>query len=436
MKMMKKLISLVLSLSMLAALAACGAQPQKQPEPEATQPAAEPAVQPAEGPETLAAPVFPAESILGEVDKSGLDSFAARSLPVIFADLNGENRVFSPLNVYMALGMLAEVTDGETRAQLMELLGEKDVDTLRSEIKALFETSYRDEELLTVLPAASLWLRDDCGYKADALQALEDFYYASAFRGTMGDEAYTAALRDWVNERTNHLLEEQANGLSLDPETVLALVTTLYFKGRWAEGFDEAQTAQDLFHALSGDVQADFMHRALDMEYYRGEHFAAVCLPMHGGAGMWLLLPDEDSSLQALIDSGEAAAFLADPASAEGKRCHVQISLPRFDVDSDLDLIPTLQALGVTDVFGPAADFSPLTEEMQLAVSDIEHAARVKIDEEGCEAAAFTAIIVKNAAAGEALEEVNFVCDRPFFFAVTGDQGQLLFTGAVNTPQN
>ena len=436
MKMMKKIISLVLSLSMLAVLAACGAQPQKQPEPEATRPADEPAVQPANGPETLAAPIFPAESIWNEADKSGLDAFAARSLPVIFGNLNGENRVFSPLNVYMALGMLAEVTDGETRAQLMELLGEENIDALREEVRTLFEASYRDEELLTVLPAASFWLRDDCSYLPGALQNLADFYYASAFRGTMGDAAYTAALRDWVNERTNHLLEEQANGLNLAPETVLALVTTLYFKGRWAESFDETQTTQDLFHTISGDVQVDFMHRALDMEYYRGEHFAAVRLPMHGGAGMWLLLPDEDSSLQALIDSGEAAAFLADPETAEGKRCHVRISLPRFDVDSDLDLIPALQALGVTDVFGSAADFSPLTEEMQLAVSDIEHAARVKIDEEGCEAAAFTAIIVKNTSIAEPLEEVDFVCDRPFFFAVTGDQGQLLFTGAVNTPQN
>ena len=149
---------------------------------------------------------------------------------------------------------------------------------------------------------------------------------------------------------------------------------------------------------------------------------------------MWLLLPDEDSSLQELIDSGEAAAFLADPEAAEGARYHVQLSLPKFDVDSDLDLIGTLQSLGVTEVFGPKADFNPLTEQMQLFVSEIEHAARVKIDEEGCEAAAFTAIMVKNTAFSEPLEEIEFICDRPFFFAVTGDQGQLLFTGAVNTP--
>ncbi len=434
MKKMKQMICLLMSLLMLAALAACGAQPQQEAQtaPEGAETAQE---QPASRVAELASPILPQESIRTEIVRTGLDAFAAQSLPVIFADLNGENRVYSPLNVYMALAMLAEVTDGSSREQLLALLGETDTEALRAEVKALWEASYRDEEQLTILPAASIWLRDDGAYKNDVLQVLADSYYASAFSGTMGDPAYTAALRDWINERTNHLLEEQAGKLSLDPKTVMAIVTTLYFKGRWAEAFDEARTTEELFHALSGDLQTDFMHRGLDMDYYRGAHFSAICLPMHGRAGMWLLLPDEDSSLQALIDSGEAAAFLRDPDAAEGKRCHVQISLPRFDVDSDMDLIGVLQSLGVTEVFGANADFSPLSEEMRLVVDQIQHAARVKIDEEGCEAAAFTAIMVKNAAAVDSLEEVAFVCDRPFFFAVVGDQGQLLFTGAVNTPQ-
>ena len=427
---MKKTISLLLSLMMLASLAACGAQPQtgaEQPETEQEQPS----VRFSE----LASPVLPKETILDrEIARAGLDGFAEKSLPVIFADLNGENRVYSPMNVYMALAMLAEVTEGESREQLLELLCADGLPALREEARALFEASYRDEELLTVLPAASFWLRDDCEYKSDALQALAEYYYASAFSGTMGDPAYSQALRDWINERTNHLLEEQAKKLELAPETVMALVTTLYFKGRWDEAFDGSRTTQDLFHALSGDLQADFMHRSLESTYYRGERFGAIRLAMHGGAGMWLLLPDEDLSLQELIDSGEAAAFLSDPDSAVGERCRIRLSLPKFDVDSDLDLIADLQKLGVTAVFGAKADFSPLTEELQLAVSEIEHAARVKIDEEGCEAAAFTAIMVKSAAIGPELKEIEFNCDRPFFFAVDGDQGQLLFTGAVNTP--
>ena len=334
----------------------------------------------------------------------------------------------------MALGMLTEVTDGETRQQLLDAMGCEDIDALRGEIKALWEASYRDSDELTCLPAASFWLRDDMNYKADALQNLAEYFYASAFSGPMGTDAYTKQLRDWINERTNHLLEQQADGLSLDPETVLALVTTLYFKGRWADEFNEDLTVQDIFYSDRGEETADFMHRSDAMYYYRGEHFAAVRLPMYGGAAMWLMLPDEGYTLQELAESEETVSFLLANGDWEDcQRYQVRLSVPRFDVSSDLDLTEILPKLGIVDVFDfNRSDFSPLTDEPGLAVSDVEHAARVKIDEEGCEAAAFTAVMVK-AAAFEPLEEIEFILNRPFFFAVTGDQGQLLFTGAVNT---
>ena len=425
MKTMKRMISLALSLLMLTALCACGAQPATS-EQESAKPAAKV--------ETLATPVYPAERSFDAVDVAGLDAFTAESLPVVFAGLNGDNRVYSPLNVYMALAMLAEITDGETRAQLLDTLGCPDIETLRAGIAQLFAASYADEEMLTVLPAASVWLRDGYDYKSDALQRLAEDYYAAAFCGTMGDAAYTQALRDWVNEQTHELLKAQADQLELNADTVLALVTTLYFKGRWGSKFPADRTEKDVFHADSGEVDADFMHTSKVTAYYRGERFGAIRLSMYGGAGMWIVLPDEGTTLQELIDSGEVGAFLADPEAAENRQATVYITLPRFDVSSDLDLIGTLQALGVEDAFDlTKSDFSPLTDEA-LFVSDVEHAARVKIDEEGCEAAAFTAMMYASGMMLPPDETIDFVCDRPFFFAVTGSQGQIFFTGAVNQP--
>ena len=428
---MKRIISFLAALLMLAALTACGTQPQPLAAPASEQPAGEV--------KSLAAPVYPTERHWTAEPQRGSDFFTAQSIPVMLAGLNGENRVYSPMNIYMALGMLAEVTDGETRAQILDLLGSSDLETLRAEIKALWEDEYREENEwtdLTVLPAASFWLRDGEDYKPDALRHLAEDYYASAFSGPMGAESYNQTLRDWINERTNHLLEQQAEALSMDSDTVLALVTTLYFKGSWSEDFDEEATERDSFHAGNGDKEAEFMRQTLTMEYYRGEHFGAVYLSINGPAGMWLLLPDEDSSLQALIDSGEAAAFLSGRRDWEQHENYiVHLSLPKFDVSNDLSLIDALQALGVRDVFDPTvSDFSPLSDKT-LAVTQAKHAARVKIDEEGCEAAAFTLIAAEDGAAFFEIKppEIDFVCDRPFLFAVTG-RDSVLFLGAVNDP--
>ena len=114
----------------------------------------------------------------------------------------------------------------------------------------------------------------------------------------------------------------------------------------------------------------------------------------------------------------------------------VNLSLPKFDIVSDTDLIPQLQALGIADVFDPErADFSPLlgnTEDYPY-VDQVSHAARVAVDEKGVTAAAYTVIEADNAAAAIE-EEIDFTLDRPFLFVIESRDGVPLFTGIVNRP--
>ena len=115
----------------------------------------------------------------------------------------------------------------------------------------------------------------------------------------------------------------------------------------------------------------------------------------------------------------------------------IKLPMPKFDVSSDLDLIEGLQKLGVSDVFDwHVSDFGPLEASTNdpLFVGQAKHAARVKVDEEGCEAAAYTVMLVFAGAAAPPDDEVDFVLDRPFLFAITGDSGLPLFTGVVNQP--
>ena len=155
---------------------------------------------------------------------------------------------------------------------------------------------------------------------------------------------------------------------------------------------------------------------------------------------MLLILPDEGYDPDGLLDSGEAMDFLlADKYRYDDcKYLTIHLSMPKFDVSSDLDLIEGLKALGVTDVFdGAVSTFDPLdaSTDDPLFVSQARHAARVKVDEEGCEAAAYTVIMTApGSALAEPLDEVDFILDRPFLFAVTGDSGLPLFTGVVNQP--
>lgn len=380
-----------------------------------------------------------------------LDAYLKKANEVILPDTKEGNLVWSPLNVWLALSMLAETTDGDTRAQILDVLGVDSVENLRQTANAVWRDNYRDDGATSSVLANSIWLSDAVQghYNEGTLDTLTQQYYVSAFSGPMGDPSYNKDLRSWINEQTHDLLKSYADTLSMDPSTVLDLVSTVYFKAEWATPFNKDATRTDIFHAPDGDREVRFMFRRASMTYDWGEHFSAISLPfLDSSFAMWIILPDEGTSPEELISSGECMDFLlADKAITydentgtaiteweNQKNVDVRLKLPKFDVSSGMDLIPILQKLGIQNVFDPTkADFSPLTDIPGIYTSEAVHAARVIADEEKVEAAAFTSM-TQNTSAAPMGDIVDFVADRPFLFAITGPTDLPLFTGIVNQP--
>ncbi len=339
----------------------------------------------------------------------------------------GNNVVCSPASVYIALAMLAEVTGGETRAEILKALGASDIGTLRNGVAALLKAETVDDGVQTSLIGNSFWLNESIKYKEEPLKALAEIYGASSFRGDPNDEAFKQALRDWLNENTGGLLKEAAKGV--EPGTLITLANTIYFKARWENEFPKSLTKDDVFHAVSGDKKVPFMHGVImHGNAVKGENFTAVSLPLKSGGSMLLFLPDEG------VYAGDIMQGALDAVFADtdfGGDYLINIALPKFDVGSNLDLIPAVKAMGVGQCFA-SPDFGPLLEEDQDAVvSRINHAARVKIDEEGLEAAAYTVITADGAMFMDKTLDIAF--DRPFMFVITGTSGAPLFMGAVNS---
>lgn len=368
--------------------------------------------------------------------QNGIREFYESTMQEFLKDTEGKNKVYSPLNVYMALAMLAETTDGESRQQILNLLHTDSMETLRNNASILWNANYCDDGTVNSLLASSAWLSDGITYNQDTLEALAEHYYASSFRGQMGTPEYTKMLQDWLNEQTGGLLEEQAGKVELDPQTVFALATTVYFRAKWSSEFRAENNTEEIFHGATGDVTTEFMHQSGTNTYYWGENFSAISRQLENSGNMMLILPDEDVAVEDLLTDSEVMDFIYEKYSWENKKnLIVNQSIPKFDVVSDYSLIEGLQELGVTDVFSfDKADFTPLTTDNAVAISEAKHAARVMIDEEGCVAAAFTAIVF--AGAGRPPEEqVDFVLDRPFLFVINGQDRQPLFIGIVNQPK-
>ncbi|MBQ6022598.1 MAG: hypothetical protein IJR51_07515 [Clostridia bacterium] len=350
-----------------------------------------------------------------------------------------ENTVYSPVSVFLAAAMLAELTDGNTRAQLLDALGAQSLDALREAAGRVWNANFSNDGAVASILGGSVWLNDKIKYNKDVLDTLACSYFASSFSGDFAKKKYTDAMRAWIDEQTGNLLSDAAKSIDVSPETVFTLLSTVLFRAKWDDEFDKSKTQPGIFYAPGGEQTADFMHQTFTYgQYYWGEHFGAVSLAFKEGGEMWFLLPDEGVGPDALFTDPEAALLIdamgdyVEEAKWENQKfLRVNLSLPKFDISSDVDLAETLKALNVTDCFSPTdADFSPLTEDTGVFVSQVKHAARVKVDEEGVEAAAYTAMVGAGAAMPPE-EEMDFVLDRPFAFVIRGLDSVPLFEGTV-----
>lgn len=372
----------------------------------------------------------------------GLDSYCKTVIRTFLADTGNENRVFSPLSLYSALAMTAETAGGESREQILSLLGSENEEELRRNAKAVWESNYINDGASKSILANSLWLDRSLRYNEDTLNTLADYYYASSFSGEMGSEVYNEALQSWLNEQTGGLLADSAESEGMDKETVMALVSAVDFSAKWMYEFHEDETEAGVFHGADGDEEAKFMKfTELDDTYYWADDFAAYYTELENVGGVWFVLPDEDVSVDDVL-SGEDFYRLLEPGT-RGYRStwenkvfiKINIAIPKFRIQSELYLREGLTNLGVTDVFSPEkADFSPLTIDFEDPVwlDQAKQSVTVEIDEEGITAAAYTKMTYYGAPPPPE-EVVDFICDRPFLFAVIGNDGFPLFTGVVNS---
>lgn len=380
------------------------------------------------------------EDIRGDGVKSAFaqslgDFIAAADSQLLTGD-NTENSLYSPVNLYMALAMLAEMTHGDSRDQILDLLGRSDMKNVREQSQSLWRQLYRDDGVASLVLGNSLWMNQDFSFKQDTLDILAKNYYASSFRGEFGSDQLNDTLNQWLNQQTGGLLKDQAANIKTQKTNengdanMLLMLSTVYFRDQWTSEFNERFNQSGTFTTGAGEeVQAEYMTAVRSGSYTAAEGYTASRLSFQQTGSMLFILPDEGKTVDDIINGGVIQEVLSSGLQSYGE---VDWMLPKFDVSCQLDLAESLKSLGVTDVFDMGqSDFSPLTDTPMVYISKAVSATRVKIDEKGCEAASFVEMeMATGAAMPQGLCEMHLT--RPFVFVVTGVENVPLFVGVIN----
>jgi len=342
----------------------------------------------------------------------------------------GANTVTSPLSVSVLLAMVAAGAGGATADEMVEVLGlEEPRDTRYAALLA----DLAGESDVTLSIANSLWAAQGYPFEDDYLTFVRETFGATLDEVDLGSPQTAGRIDDWVDERTEGLIDAIAEDLGLpDPDAVLVLLNAVYFLGTWTTTFDEADTLDVTFRLADGtEVEVPTMHRPdPNIETATGDGFTLARLPYGEDErfGMEVLLPDEDVPLDDLLARLDATTWQQTidsltPATPS------QLALPRFDLEWDQELTDALQALGMTSAFG-GGDFTPMSPANPW-LDTVVHKTYIRVDEQGTEAAAVTGGITKLSAGPP-----PFLVDRPFAFTVSDRQtGTILFLGTVHDPR-
>jgi len=283
--------------------------------------------------------------------------------------------------------------------------------------------------------ANSLWGQDGLAFEQPFLDTLAEDYGTGMrlvdFKAAA--EKARVQINDWVASQTNDKITDLIPAGVLNDLTRLVLVNAVYLDATWALQFDPNDTSDGSFTTLAGtQVTVPMMRQTSSFSYAKGDGWQAVQLPYSGNKlAMLLIVPDQGrfTDVEQELGSGllsEAVAGLS-PAS-------VALTVPKFTFRTQAQLGSALKTLGMPTAFDPnSADFSGMTTEEQLLIDEVIHEAYIAVDEEGTEAAAATAVVMR--ATSAPMVDVTFEIDRPFIFALRDTEtGALLFLGRVTDP--
>jgi serpin B len=241
-------------------------------------------------------------------------------------------------------------------------------------------------------------------------------------------------INAWVADQTEDKIMDLVPEGALDSLTRLVLVNAVYLDATWASQFNKESTQDGSFTTLAGTtVTTPMMNQNASFAYAKGDSWQAVELPYaHDDLAMLLIVPDQGrfADVEAQLKTG----LIAQAAEALTDAGEVWLSMPKFEFRTQASLADALKSLGMQRAFVlGSADFSSMTNEEPLYISEVIHEAYVAVDEEGTEAAAATAVIMR--AGSMPVEPIQLTIDRPFLFALRDtDTGAVLFLGRVTDP--
>jgi serine protease inhibitor len=351
----------------------------------------------------------------------------------------------SAVSIFTCLSMLLEGATNANEKELLNLLNlsEVTVDHRRQMLQSvmlhfnqifsgmvyddLTSGSPKESKILKTSIANSIWVDQGFSIKPSYHSALKTFYQSDSFNVDISDPKTVSLVNKWISEKTEGLIPKALQ--RIDRGVLMILANTVYFYARWMHSFESSSTRDDLFRLSTGrEIKLPFMHKNnLRLKYLKAEDDSE-----------YIELPYQTGRMSMVIRFGKHATEHANHNHVKKllestATTLVNLAMPKFDFKTEIDLKQVLEAMGLSKIFhGQHKGFERISQE-DLFVSQAIHQSRIKVNEQGTEAAAVTIMMMNRSAIFRRVKPLMIKLDHPFTFMILElATGTPLFSGAYN----
>ncbi len=357
-------------------------------------------------------------------------------------DQSGKSFIYSPLSITYVLGMVNDAATGDTEKELEQTLGfhKGGIKAVNDYCKKLIEGLPKVDNKVTLDIANAIFLNKDYALKQQFQQDMQDYYDAKAEALDFSSPQTLEHINGWCNDKTKGMIPKILD--EVNPYMVSYLLNAIYFKADWASKFDPKNTKEETFTTEKGSTTLPMMHQNVLISYLKTNTYSAVILPY--GSGLWnmtVLLPEEGATTDDLIKEVAQSSVLNNRGWCETggnvfQGYEVDLKLPRFETASDTDelgLVELMKKMGIKQAFdSDFAEIPNMCEDRNLYISMMRQKAKIKVNEEGSEAAAVTVagMDLTTAVGPQEYPKATFHANRPFVYVISeASSGVILFVG-------
>lgn len=343
-----------------------------------------------------------------------------------------ENVLISPLSIQLALAMTANGAEGETKAEMEDLLGGDIALEDLNEYLYSYVNSLPSEEKYKLQIANSIWFRDDEGrlqIEKDFLQYNADYYGAQAYKAAFNDQTLKD-INAWVKDHTDGMIDKILE--QIDDYAVMYLINALVFDAQWQTVYDKSQVYQGKFTNIGGEEKSVDMMHSEEMTYLQDANATGFIKPYRDGKYSFAaLLPNEGVDIYDYVSGLTSEDLLNTLNNAQSGM--VIVTIPKFRYEYELTMNDVLKDLGMSSAFsGRTADFSKMAHSSRgnVYIGEVLHKTFISVDELGTKAGAVTKVQMNDECAVMSEWVVNL--NRPFIYMIIDNETNLpVFIGTV-----